>query len=94
VEKETNSAGLGTNSAAPTGYDKYNPVYEEIKAVQPLQLPDQQGLSPAGDYDIIQCPAYIPVTHGNEQDQQAENSLVQPENSSEMSGSGPGTCND
>ena len=58
--------------------DKYNQAYEEIKVVpRPPKLPDQQGLPPssAGDYDITQCPAYVPVT---QQGQQAETSLMQP----------------
>ena len=61
--------------------DKYNQAYEEIKVVpRPPKLPDQQGLPPSstGDYDITQCPAYIPVVHGNQQGQQTETSLMQP----------------
>ena len=61
--------------------DKYNQAYEDIKVVpRPPKLSDQQGLPPlsAGDYDITQCPAYIPVAHGNQQGQQAETSLMQP----------------
>ena len=62
--------------------DNYNQVYEEIKVVQPPKLPDQRGLpsplSSASDYDITQCPAYVPIAHGNQQGQQAETSLMQP----------------
>jgi hypothetical protein len=60
--------------------DKYNPNYEEIKAVEPLNLSDQRGVPPssAGDYDITQCPAYIPVAHGNQEGQLAETSLIRP----------------
>ena len=64
--------------------DNYNPwqAYKEIKVVQPAKLPDQQGLpgppSSAGDCDITQCPAYVPIAHGNQQGQQAETSLMQP----------------
>ena len=54
--------------------DKYNQEYEEIKVI-PRPQPTQQ----AGDqYDITQCPAYVPVAHGN---QQTETSLVQPTDS-------------
>ena len=56
--------------------DNYNPDYEDIKVVEPLSLPDRRGLPPSsvGDYNITQCPAYIPIAHGN---QQAETSLIQ-----------------
>ena len=64
--------------------DKYNQAYEEIKvasdpslAPDPPKLPDQHRLPPssAGGYDFTQCPAYVPIAHGN---QQAETSLTQP----------------
>ena len=83
MENETKSSGLGADSA--------NPVYEDIKVIQPLNLPDQQGLPPSSaglDYDIIQCPAYVTVA---QESRQAEISLIQPagttaaRDSSEMS---------
>ena len=106
MENETKRSGLGADIYS-AGYEmlgKDNPVYEEIKAMQPLNLPDQRGLPPSSagpDYEIMQCPAYIDITvaHGNQEGQQAEISLIQPagttaaKDSSEMSGMGPGTCN-
>ena len=63
-------------------------MYEEIKVMQPPNLPDQQGLPPSSagpDYDIMQCPAYGTVA---QESQQAEISLAgttATRNSSEMS---------
>ena len=51
--------------------DKYNQAYEEVQAPPPKpELPVQpQPSSSAGDYDLTQCPAYVPVAttsiHGN-----------------------------
>ena len=45
--------------------DKYNQPYEEVQVPQ---------APPPGDYELTQCPAYVPVTHGN---QQTETSLTQ-----------------
>ena len=91
MENETKGSDLGADSAGYEMLDRYNPVYEEIKAMQPLNLPDQQGLPPSSagpDYHIIQCPAYVTVAQEN---QQAEISSIQPagttaaRDSSEMS---------
>ena len=92
---------LGVDSTGYEILDENNQVYEEIKAEQPLSLPGQRGLPPSsvGDYDIIQCPAYVPIAHDNQEGQQAEILVIQPagmtaaKDSSEMSGMGPGTCN-
>ena len=56
--------------------DKYNQAYEEIQVSQALPPEqEQQKSSSAGDYELSQCPAYVPVTHGN---QLTETSLMQP----------------
>ena len=80
MESETKSSGLGADSAGYEILDRYNPVYEDIKVMQPLNLPDQQGLPPSSalagpDYDIKQCPAYVTVA---QESQQAEISLIHP----------------
>ena len=51
--------------------DKYSQAYEEVQAPPPKpELPVQpQPPSSAGDYELTQCPAYVPMTttsiHGN-----------------------------
>ena len=56
--------------------DKYNQAYDDIQVPQaPPQKQEQQQSSSAGDYELTQCPAYVPVTHGN---QHTETSLMQP----------------
>ena len=90
MENETKGSDLGADSAGYEMLDRYNPVYEEIKVMECLNLPasDQQGLSAGPDYDIKQCPAYGTIAQEN---QQAEISLIQPagmtaaRDSSEMS---------
>ena len=48
--------------------DKYSQAYEEIQAPQaPPPKQEQQQLSSVGNYELTQCPAYIPVTYGNKQ---------------------------
>ena len=43
--------------------DKYNQAYESIQVSQaPPPKQEQQQSSPAGDYELTQCPAYDPVT--------------------------------
>lgn len=90
MENETKGSGLEADSAGYEMLDRYNPVYEEIKMMEPLNLPDQQGLPPSSagpDYDIKQCLAYGTA----QESQQAEISLIQPagmtaaRDSSEMS---------
>ena len=41
--------------------DKYSQAHEELRvpATQPVQ--QQQPLSSIGDYNLTQCPAYVPV---------------------------------
>ena len=53
--------------------DKYNQAYEEIQF--PKAPPPKLNSSSAGDYELTQCPAYVPVTRGNHY---AETSLTQP----------------
>ena len=56
--------------------DKYTQPYEDIEI--PKTAPPKSGeqkSSSAGDYEFTHCPAYVPVTHGN---QQADISLSQP----------------
>ena len=56
--------------------DKYNQAYEDIQVSQaPPPIQEQQQSSSAGDNELTQCPAYVPVTHGS---QQTETSLMQP----------------
>ena len=56
--------------------DKYSQAYEEIQVSQaPPPKQEQQQSSSAGDYELTQCTAYVPVTHGN---QLTETSLMQP----------------
>ena len=54
--------------------DKYNQAYENIQVPQaPPPKQEQQQSSSAGDYELTQCPAYVPVTITSN-----ETSLVQP----------------
>ena len=56
--------------------DKYNQAYKDVQVPQaPPPKQKQQQSSSAGDYELIQYPAYVPVTHSN---QQTETSLIQP----------------
>ena len=58
--------------------DKYNQAYEDIRVPQaPPPKQEQQQSSSAGDrdYELTQCPAYVPVIHGS---QETETSLMQP----------------
>ena len=52
--------------------DQYSQHYEDIKTTPPMV--DQPQTSSSGDYAFTQCPAYSPVTHGN---QQAETSQTE-----------------
>ena len=56
--------------------DKYSQLYEDIEI--PKTTPPKSGeqkSSSAGDYEFTHCPAYVPVTHGN---QQADTTSSQP----------------
>ena len=67
--------------------DKYSQAYEDVQ-VSPAPPPkqEQQQSSSAGDYELTQCPAYVPVTHGNKQ---TETTLTQPP-TTEVEGKGHG----
>ena len=74
--------------------DKYSQAYEDVQ-VPPAPPPkqEQQQSSLAGDYELTQCPAYVPVTHGNKQ---TETTLTQPP-TTEVEGNGHGVsrkCDD
>ena len=46
--------------------DKYNQAYEDVQVTQaPPPKQKQQQSSSAGDYELNQCPAYVPVTNSN-----------------------------
>ena len=50
--------------------DKYNQAYEDIQVSQvPPPKQEQQQSSSVGDYELTQCPAYVSVTHCNQQTQ-------------------------
>ena len=57
--------------------DKYSKDYEDIPSLStPPPNPEQQQSSlPRADYELTKCPAYVPVTHGN---QVIETTLTQP----------------
>ena len=57
--------------------DKYNKYYEDIPSLStlPPNPEQQQSLLPRADYELTKCPAYVPVTHGN---QTVESTLTQP----------------
>ena len=46
--------------------DKYNQAYEDVTVPPPakpkMEAEAMQPLSSTGDYEFIECPAYIPVT--------------------------------
>ena len=65
--------------------DKYRPAYDDVIILQPSLL-NPKPPSSGGQYELTQCPAYVPVVHSN---QPAESSPTQqPASSGDVTTSG------
>lgn len=75
-ERQSNVSVEADNEYVVIDQTEYDQAYEEVRVpLAPHPKQEQQQSSSTDDYELVQCRAYIPVTHGN---QQTETTLTQP----------------